>query len=153
MEDETRQERKSRGMTRENLRRTAYFVWGRIPSRLREGENFFSLYILLLILVGAYYLVRWPIVFLDADLWYHMNGGRYIAEHWRIPTESFFSFLSPPRAYVDYYWLFQVLVYSIYKSRAITDSLHSVPWPIAQRWLSSSGTCSIEKGPEPRSTS
>jgi hypothetical protein len=103
-------------MTGENVRRTAYFVWKRIPSRLKEGENFFALYIVLLILVGAYYFMRWPIVALDTDLWYHLNGGRYIAEHWRIPTESFFSFLSPPRAYVDYYWLFQVLVYSIYKS-------------------------------------
>ncbi len=32
------------------------------------------------------------------------------------PGESFFSFLSPPRTYVDYYWLFQLVVYSIYKS-------------------------------------
>ena len=103
-------------MTGESLRRTAYFVWKRIPSRLREGENFFALYIALLILVSAYYLVKWPIMLLDTDLWYHLNGGRYIAEHWRIPTESFFSFLSPPRAYVDYYWLFQLVVYSIYKS-------------------------------------
>ena len=45
-------------MTEENLRRTAYFVWKRIPSRLREGENFFALYIVLLILVSAYYLVK-----------------------------------------------------------------------------------------------
>ncbi|MCX7698813.1 MAG: tetratricopeptide repeat protein [Candidatus Goldbacteria bacterium] len=48
-------------------------------------------------------------------MWYHLNGGRYILEHGTVPKDSsFFSFIEPPREWVDYYWLFQVLVYKIY---------------------------------------
>ena len=50
----------------------------------------------------------------DTDLWYHLNGGRYILEHLALPRDSFFSFMTSPREWVDYYWLFQVLVYRIH---------------------------------------
>lgn len=60
------------------------------------------------------YLVRWPIYAGDTDLWYHLNGGRYIIENLSIPKDSFFSFMEPAKEWVDYYWLFQVLTYAIY---------------------------------------
>ena len=47
-------------------------------------------------------------------MWYHLNGGRYLFEHHAIAHDSFFSFLSPPRAWVNYYWLFQGLLFSLY---------------------------------------
>lgn len=56
-----------------------------------------------------------PIVAGDTDPWYHLTGGRYILQHGALPVESFFSFLTPPRAFVDYYWLFQVLAYSLHR--------------------------------------
>lgn len=56
----------------------------------------------------------WPIIRTDTDLWYHLTAGRLMAETGRIPAESFFSFLAPPRPYVDYYWLFQRLVYAVF---------------------------------------
>ena len=71
-------------------------------------------YILFLFLLGIYYLIRWPIAALDTDLWYHLSHGRYIFEHKSLPQTSYFSFISPLREWVDYYWLFQVLVYKIY---------------------------------------
>ncbi|KWT87803.1 tetratricopeptide repeat protein [Candidatus Magnetominusculus xianensis] len=55
-----------------------------------------------------------PIVNGDTDLWYHLNGGRFITAHGEIPDASFFSFLTPPRHWVNYYWLFQLLCYKIY---------------------------------------
>ncbi len=73
-----------------------------------------SVYILILFGISAFYLLSRPIVAGDTDLWYHLNGGRYILEHQTIPRTSFFSFVTPPRQWVDYYWLFQVLVYSLY---------------------------------------
>jgi len=60
-------------------------------------------------------MFQWPIVAGDTDLWYHLSGGRYIVEHRALPTTSFFSFLLPPRPWVDYYWGFQALVYSLYQ--------------------------------------
>jgi len=51
----------------------------------------------------------------DTDLWYHLNAGRYFFEHGRIAPDSFFSFISPPRPWVDYFWLFQALVFALYR--------------------------------------
>ncbi len=68
----------------------------------------------LLIAVCFYHLATWPISASDTDLWYHLNGGRYLFENGHVPTTSFFSFLEPQRAWVDYYWLFQALVYKVF---------------------------------------
>ncbi len=86
------------------------------PSILRSVTLFrgTQAYLILLLTLSFYYLIRWPIVALDTDLWYHLNGGRYILENKSLPTTSFFSFISPPREWIDYYWLFQVVVYKIY---------------------------------------
>ncbi|MBF0515963.1 MAG: hypothetical protein HQK97_02430 [Nitrospirae bacterium] len=55
-----------------------------------------------------------PILNGDTDLWYHLNGGRYIAAHGEIANSSFFSFLEPARHFSNYYWLFQLLNYKIH---------------------------------------
>lgn len=60
--------------------------------------------------LACVHLARWPIVATDSDVWLHLGLGRYIREHHALPRDSFFSFLSPTRYWVDYYWLFQVLV-------------------------------------------
>lgn len=62
----------------------------------------------------AWELVRRPIGAVDTDLWFHLNAGRYIAQHRAVPHEVFFSFLTPPRPWVDYSWLFQLAVYLTY---------------------------------------
>ncbi len=78
-------------------------------------SNYCIIYIIFLISYVLFYLFQWPIYAGDTDLWYHLNGGRYILEHNSIPRDSsFFSFIEPPREWVDYYWLFQLLVYKIY---------------------------------------
>ena len=71
-------------------------------------------YVLLFLVAFLISLLRLPIVARDTDLWYHLNAGRYILANKAIPHEAFFSFLRPPRPWVDYYWFFQTLVYGIY---------------------------------------
>lgn len=71
-------------------------------------------FLLLLCGYSAWQLASWPVMRLDTDLWYHLTGGRFILEHRMLPQGSFFSFIDPPRAWIDYYWLFQVIVYSLY---------------------------------------
>ncbi|MBI3320339.1 MAG: hypothetical protein HYZ89_07135 [Candidatus Omnitrophica bacterium] len=73
-----------------------------------------QVYLLLLYGLSCFYLIGWPVIAGDTDLWYHLNGGRYLFEHHAIAHESFFSFVSPPRVWVNYYWLFQVVVYLLY---------------------------------------
>jgi hypothetical protein len=83
-------------------------------SFLKKNYNFCLLYTFLILAVAMYYLFQNPIMAGDTDLWYHLNGGRYIVDHKSIPQTSFFSFISPPREWVNYYWLFQILVYEVY---------------------------------------
>lgn len=65
-----------------------------------------------IVVVGALF---WPIEALDTDLWYHLNGGRFFFQNLKIPQEPFYSVLASERTWVDYYWLFQVVVYGSYK--------------------------------------
>jgi len=69
---------------------------------------------LLLLGLAFIHLASWPIVAHDADTWLHLGLGRYIREHRALPVDSFFSFLRPTRLWLDYYWLFQVLVDRIF---------------------------------------
>ena len=68
-----------------------------------------------LVAVGILFL-RLPIFFTDSDLWYHLSGGRYFFEHGSPPSEGYFSFISPPKQWHDYYWFFQVIVYAAYSA-------------------------------------
>ncbi len=79
-----------------------------------DSSSIFKIYGLLFLLVVFYYFVQFPIIALDTDLWYHLSGGRFFFANHSIPQKTFFSFLDPPREYVNYYWLFQVLVFKIY---------------------------------------
>jgi len=61
-------------------------------------------------------VVSWPLQFLDYDVFYHLAGGRYFFEHLRPPGDPYFSYLPVHGKWIDYYWGFQALVYSLYKS-------------------------------------
>lgn len=67
-----------------------------------------------LLLIG--YFVAWPIVITDTDLWYHLSGGRYF---WQsggsIAHDAFFSYVTPPKSWYNYYWLFQAVIYKIFQ--------------------------------------
>lgn len=66
-----------------------------------------------LILVG--YFITWPIVMTDTDLWYHLSGGRYFWENGTIARDAFFSYITPPKSWYNYYWLFQAVIYKIFQ--------------------------------------
>lgn len=70
---------------------------------------------LLFLVAGALWL-RWPVIALDFDLWYHLTGGAAILRHLALPDGPFFSYLPVPNGWVDYYWLFQVLVQALYQT-------------------------------------
>lgn len=75
----------------------------------------FAVYALALAAFAVGLLLRAPIVAIDNDLWYHLSHGRYVLSEGHVPTTSYFSFLEPQREWVDYYWLFQVLVYQLHR--------------------------------------
>lgn len=79
--------------------------------RSTAGYDLFFVYIVFLI---AYYFLQWPVVAFDADLWTHMNWGRYFFETGEIPSTNFYSFISSKRAVTNYPWLYQIAIYKIY---------------------------------------
>ncbi|EFL49899.1 hypothetical protein DesfrDRAFT_3356 [Solidesulfovibrio fructosivorans JJ]] len=82
------------------------FSWG----RLSKPWPLLILFSGLAVLWGC-----WPIVALDFDLWYHLTGGAWIVQHMRLPDAPFFSYAPAGKGWVDYYWLFQVLVHGLYQ--------------------------------------
>ncbi|MBA4395894.1 MAG: hypothetical protein C0394_00670 [Syntrophus sp. (in: bacteria)] len=66
-----------------------------------------------LILIG--YFITWPIVMYDTDLWYHLSGGRYFWRNGTIAHDAFFSYVTPPKSWYNYYWLFQAVIYKIFE--------------------------------------
>jgi tetratricopeptide (TPR) repeat protein/uncharacterized membrane protein HdeD (DUF308 family) len=66
-------------------------------------------------LILGYFLITWPIVAYDTDLWYHLAGGRYLFQNGIIPHDAYFSYVEPPQFWYNYYWLFQAVVYIIHK--------------------------------------
>ncbi len=79
------------------------------------SRNFLRTFATFLVIVGCVYLIRWPVFRVDTDLWYYMSNGRYIIRHLSIPRDTYFSFISPPRHWVNYSWLFSVLLYVVYR--------------------------------------
>ncbi|MBI4354718.1 MAG: hypothetical protein HY595_05715 [Candidatus Omnitrophica bacterium] len=67
-----------------------------------------------ILLQAVWYLLRWPVIAWDTDVWFHLDYGRYILEHRTIPQSTYFSFIDPPLPLIDYAWLFQVVVYALH---------------------------------------
>lgn len=56
-----------------------------------------------------------PLAARDYDVFFHLAHGRYQDEMGKLPVDAWFSFLEP-RLYVDYYWLFQRLIYELWQN-------------------------------------
>ncbi len=69
----------------------------------------------ILLLSGLFlYLIVMPIMLTDTDMWYHLNGGRQTWLNGEVHSSTFFSFITPERSWVNYYWGFQLLAYTIF---------------------------------------
>lgn len=53
---------------------------------------------------------------IDPDIWWHLRTGRWIVEHGTIPTVDPFSTYGMSKAWVVYSWLFEVIVYCVYRA-------------------------------------
>ena len=85
---------------------------GLILVRSAAVKRLAQVYLALFFAAVAVGTVRWPIVAVDTDLWYHLNAGRQIVAERALPTAAFFSFLRPSPAFLDYYWLSQLGLYA-----------------------------------------
>lgn len=52
----------------------------------------------------------------DADVWWHLRTGKWIIEHGAVPITDSFSAYGMGKPWVAYSWLFEALIYILYKS-------------------------------------
>lgn len=55
-----------------------------------------------------------PVNAASTDLWYHLAGGRYLFETGQLYNPYVVSFLTPQEHFTNYFWGFQVAVYSLW---------------------------------------
>jgi hypothetical protein len=63
-------------------------------------------------LLGLLALLAWRSV-VDIDVGLHLAGGRWIAEHARVPTTDSFTWTVSDHAYLAYHWLFQLGLHGV----------------------------------------
>jgi hypothetical protein len=52
----------------------------------------------------------------DPDLWFHLRTGQWIIEHGQVPFQDPFSTYGANRPWLIYSWLFEILVYGLFKA-------------------------------------
>lgn len=50
------------------------------------------------------------------DIWWHLETGKWILHNHSIPHEGLFSYTFAAHEWIDFEWLFQVIVYQIYSA-------------------------------------
>ncbi len=89
--------------------------YGQLFEQISRHRCYLLTLVSLFFLVLIYYFLAWPIVGYDTDLWYHLSGGRYFWQNGAILQDAFFSYITPPKEWYNYYWLFQVIIYKIFQ--------------------------------------
>jgi tetratricopeptide (TPR) repeat protein len=56
----------------------------------------------------------------DFDTWFHLKTGEYILEHHTVPTHDVFSFTAQGRTWITHEWLFEVLMFLVYRLGSLT---------------------------------
>ncbi|MBI2891065.1 MAG: tetratricopeptide repeat protein [Nitrospirae bacterium] len=85
----------------------------------------------------------------DSDTFYHLAGGRWMFEHRAVLDREVFSFTIPDRPWLNYYWLFEALLYGLHRLGgypaviglraavlvALSTSLFLLTWRLTHRRL------------------
>src|SRR5271157_4389829 len=59
----------------------------------------------------------------DPDLWWHLRAGQWIVQHHLVPATDLFSAYGIGKPWVAYSWLFEAVVYAIYRSAGLLGLL------------------------------
>ena len=81
------------------------------PGRYRIYDSLW----LLLLLMGAFALVNRSAVARDPDLWWHLRSGDWITQHHSVPWRDPFGRYTLGQSWLDYTWLFDWGLSSLYK--------------------------------------
>src|SRR5438874_11708744 len=79
-----------------------------------DQKNFRQLVILVLLYLIPASQALLPID--DPDIWWHLRTGQWIIEHGMVPVVGLFSSYGMRQPWIAYSWLFEVLVYGLYRA-------------------------------------
>ena len=71
------------------------------------------LLMLVLVYAAVAIIVVRPVI--DPDVWWHLRAGQWILEHRAVPWTDPFSSYGLGKAWIAYNWLFEVLLYELYR--------------------------------------
>ena len=93
-----------------------------VKALVRHEEAVRRLTILsLLYLMPALWVMK-PVIF-DPDIWWHLRTGQWILEHGTVPTTDPFSMYGLGKQWIAYSWLFEILVYGLYRGLGLVGIL------------------------------
>jgi hypothetical protein len=59
----------------------------------------------------------------DPDIWWHLRTGQWIIAHAQVPMTDLFSTYGTGKPWVAYSWLFEILVYALYRNFGLSGIL------------------------------
>ena len=59
----------------------------------------------------------------DVDIWWHLKAGEYIVKTLAIPHWDIFSYTSADHPWIDLHWVYQVLLYLVYRGGGVNGLL------------------------------
>ena len=83
------------------------------PTRFRQYEETIrrSVILAILYLAPAVWILH-PVIF-DADIWWHLQTGRWIVDHGQLPNTDPFSAYGEGKPWFAYSWLFEIGMYEL----------------------------------------
>ena len=84
------------------------------PDPAKRLETFRRLLLLTLPYVIPVLQATRPVI--DPDIWWHLRTGEWIVEHGAVPRVDSFSTYGMGKPWVAYSWLFEVVVYGLYRA-------------------------------------
>ena len=94
---------------------------GSNPTR-EQPRGIDVLWLVFLLTVAATLSLR-PVAVVDADLWWHLRAGDWIISHHAVPWRDVFGRYTLGHTWIDYTWLFDVLIASLYKLKGLSGIL------------------------------
>jgi tetratricopeptide (TPR) repeat protein len=79
-----------------------------------NSQRMASGYLALLFSFMLFFLLSLAIGYSDTDLWYHLLGGSHLLEEGKLYNPYFNSYLTPQQPFINYFWGFQVIAYSVW---------------------------------------
>lgn len=79
----------------------------------KTEQNFRRLALVILLYLIASVQAMWPVD--DPDMWWRFRTGQWMVENRSVPFEDYFSTYAMGKPWIEYSWLFELLIYGVHE--------------------------------------